>query len=263
MDFNLEKISYLEIELDQKSQELAALRSSHIAKDCELAHLKLELERCEFTIAALNTQLREKSPIREVPVYIEKDIIVEVPVPIYINQKEEKPLSLPLPNCNEENSIACNEESIEIYEKSIENDSARRSNARLGQLCRSIKGSEPEEEDRQKSRAVPEVETRIKRIKEIVEVPVYITKEILREVPVIQEVVVEREVIRYVEVERSKLDEDQQISAIETNRKHTGTHNLEEEENPISEISIHKKNEAGFDDDFCIESPRNNIELLL
>jgi hypothetical protein len=183
LDFNLEKISYLEIELDQKIQELAALYSTQTTKDCELAHLKLELERYELTIATLNTQLRERNPIREVPVYIEKDIIVEVPVPIYINQKEEKGISLPLPNCNEENSIACNEESIEIYEKSIENDSAGKSNAKLGQLCRSIKGSEPEEEiEKQKNKATPEVETRIKRIKEIVEVPVYITKEIVKEV---------------------------------------------------------------------------------
>jgi hypothetical protein len=35
-------------------------------------------------------KLSSKKEIREIPVYIEKDVIVEVPVPIYINQKEQK-----------------------------------------------------------------------------------------------------------------------------------------------------------------------------
>ena len=46
--------------------------------------------------------------------YIEKDVIVEVPVPIYMNQKDQKNdkvgnyLLANMSNCLEANSIACN-----------------------------------------------------------------------------------------------------------------------------------------------------------
>jgi hypothetical protein len=63
-------------------------------------------------VAALNVERRQGHiVIKEVPVYIEKDVIVEVPVPIYINQKEENANArVQLADSSaEENSIAVNE----------------------------------------------------------------------------------------------------------------------------------------------------------
>ena len=55
----------------------------------ELEQLKIELERYEEIVSTLNqNKIKEvRTIIKEIPVYLEKDIIVEVPVPIYINQK--------------------------------------------------------------------------------------------------------------------------------------------------------------------------------
>ena len=55
----------------------------------ELEQLKIELERYEEIVSTLNqNKIKEvRTIIKEIPVYVEKDIIVEVPVPIYINQK--------------------------------------------------------------------------------------------------------------------------------------------------------------------------------
>ena len=55
----------------------------------ELEQLKIELEQYEEIVSTLNqNKIKEvRTIIKEIPVYVEKDIIVEVPVPIYINQK--------------------------------------------------------------------------------------------------------------------------------------------------------------------------------
>jgi hypothetical protein len=67
----------------------------------------------------MHTTKIEKS-IKEIPVYIEKDLVVEVPVPIYINQKEQKINTrlMPLLGSSQiENSIAAND-----LDDSMEND---------------------------------------------------------------------------------------------------------------------------------------------
>jgi hypothetical protein len=93
-------------------------------------------------------KLSSKKEIREIPVYIEKDVIVEVPVPIYINQKEQKANARFMPlvgSSAEENSIAVNDmtESMEIEDKSDRNESPEQN--KLGILCKSIASNVSEE----------------------------------------------------------------------------------------------------------------------
>lgn len=58
----------------------------------------------------------------------------------------------------------------------------KKSQMKLAMLCRSLKGSDISEEHEDGKRSIERLETRERRIKEIVEVPVYITKEIIKEV---------------------------------------------------------------------------------
>lgn len=135
------------------------------------------MERCEEIITTLNqNKIKEvQTIIREVPVYIEKDLIVEVPVPIYINNKEEKlTLNQPVSSGSqslEDNSIAVHEESLEIDQSEVVS-SAKKSEFKIDNEVRSYRYVE--EDSKKSSKVNGSNDARSRRIKEIVEVPVYI-----------------------------------------------------------------------------------------
>ena len=81
----------LKFDLSCKEVELSELMQIARSKDEELGHLHKKVAHYEQIIFQLNSSMpKPQTVIKKIPVFIEKDVIIEVPVPIYINQKEQK-----------------------------------------------------------------------------------------------------------------------------------------------------------------------------
>jgi hypothetical protein len=100
-----------------------------------------------------------------------------VPVPIYIKQKQEEKkyqLTINSEMFQEESSFAINELSADC-EQSDANSETKKSNFKFGN-CKSFQQSDIEDVEKSSIRPEKAANVREKRVKEVVEVPVYIEK---------------------------------------------------------------------------------------